>query len=298
MMRDVILIRPPCEAFSLLIGVTEGCSWTQQTGTGCRFCGIYAGVQDFRVRPWSRIKQDLDAGFRAHGPDVRTVFLAGGNALHAPTDLICKVIEYIKKLFPKVERISCYAKNHDILQKSSQELGRIKEVGLNIVYMGLESGSGDVLRFMEKGTTPKGMVRASRKIKDHGIQLSVYVILGLGGNIFPDHAPETAKVLSDMNPDYIRFRSINFIPGSRLHEDWKAGRFEALSPLEIIEEELEIIKQLDSCVTSKILNDHVSNYTRVEGNLPEDKEYIISTLKSLASDPNLRRMKHVNRTSM
>ncbi|MHA1684761.1 MAG: radical SAM protein [Promethearchaeota archaeon] len=296
--EDVILIRPPCEALSLLIGVTEGCEWDRRSKGGCRFCGVYTNVQAFRVRPLESIRRDIDRGFHQRGSSVRAAFLAGGNALCAPTSLLLEVIAYLNGRFPRLERISCYAKNHDILKKSGDELQQLHEAGLQIVYMGLESGSDDVLKYMNKGTTARGMIRAARKIKKSGIELSVYVILGLGGNLFNDHSIETARVLSEMNPEYIRFRSLNFIPNSRLFKEWRDGKFIALRPAELIAEEIDIIKNLDDSVTSMILNDHVSNFTSVQGKLPRDRDALIQTLDDRLKDERIINMKHVNRTSM
>lgn len=299
MLRDVILIRPPCEAYSLLIGVTEGCKWTDRTG-GCRFCGIYKGIQPYRVRPWESIKQDIDKAFHFHGKGVKRVFLAGGNALSAPTTLLVKVIKYLNEKFPAISRISAYAKNHDILEKSIGELRELATTspGLKIVYMGLESGSKKVLKYMNKGTTPAAMLRAAKKIKQTGIQLSVYVILGIGGKMFQDHAMETARTLTEMNPDFIRFRSLNFIPNSPLYKDWQKGDFKELRPVELVKEEIEIIENLGEKVTSTILNDHVSNIVYVEGTLPGDKDKILKTLKETANDKRIRSLEHVNRTTM
>ncbi|MFX0098806.1 MAG: radical SAM protein [Candidatus Hodarchaeota archaeon] len=299
MYRDAIIIRPPCEAYSLLIGVTEGCSWTDRTG-GCWFCGVYKGIQEYRIRPWESIKRDIDRGFQLHGKGVKHVFLAGGNALSAPTSLLVQVIKYLNQKFPIITRISSYAKNHDILQKNDEELRELSTTypGLKIVYMGLESGSAKLLKYMNKGTTPRGMIRAAKKIKGAGIKLSVYVILGLGGNLFPENALETAKVLTEMNPDYIRFRSLNFIPTAPLFMDWRRGDFKELRPVELINEEIEIIENLGENVTSSIFNDHVSNPIYVDGKLSEHKSDILNALKKAASDKRIQALPHVNRTTM
>jgi radical SAM superfamily enzyme YgiQ (UPF0313 family) len=296
MSEDVILIRPPCEAWSVLVGVTEGCTWGK-----CRFCGVYDGkvlVQRYRVRPWASIKADIDDAWSSHGASPTRAFLAGGNALSAPVDVLLKTIEQLHHRFPHLEQVSSYAKNHDILRKSDAELRRLHEAGLSVVYMGLESGSDAVLKYMQKGTRVAGMVRAGRKVKNAGIQLSVYVVLGLGGNLFPDHAIETATVLTTMNPDMIRFRSLNFIPNAPLYDDWQAGNFVALRPVEILKEQYAIINGLGPGVTSRVFSDHVSNFATIDGHLPGDKEYMIRSLRALCNDPLLQDRDHENRTSM
>ena len=300
MYEDVILIRPPCEAYSVLIGVTEGCSWAQRT-SGCKFCGVYNGkelIQRYRVRPWDSIKNDIDITWYEHGPVATRAFLAGGNALSAPTDLLLMTLQHLHDRFPRLKQVSSYAKNHDILRKSDAELQQLATAGLTIVYMGLESGSDAVLKYMNKGTTAAGMLRAARKVMNAGIQLSVYVVLGLGGNKFPDHAEATARVLTAMNPHYIRFRSLNFIPNAPLYDEWQRGEFIELRPVEILQEQLEIVKSLGEEVSSHVLNDHVSNFASIDGKLPEDKARMVNALKNAIDDPCMKSLPHINRTSM
>jgi biotin synthase-like enzyme len=292
----MILIRPPCEAWSVLVGVTEGCTWGK-----CKFCGVYDGkelVQRYRVRPWDSIKADIDEAWLYQDSLPRRAFLAGGNALSAPVDLLLKTFEYLHHRFPHLEQVSSYAKNHDILKKTAGELEQLAAAGLTIVYMGLESGSDAVLKYMNKGTRVAGMIRAAQKVMAAGIKLSTYVVLGLGGKMFPDHPVETAKALTTMNPDVIRFRSLNFIPNAALHDEWRAGRFVALRPVEILQEQLVILEHLGQGVTSRVLNDHVSNFADIDGQLPGDKDRIMRALKVLIADPEIQSLEHHNRNSM
>ena len=280
----------------MLIGVTEGCNWGK-----CRFCGVYDGkelVQRYRVRPWESIKADIDEAWFYHQTLPRRAFLAGGSALSAPVELLLKILDYLHHRFPRMDHVSLYAKNHDILKKTDDELKRLAAAGLTIVYMGLESGSDAVLKYMNKGTRVAGMIRAARKVMASGIKLSVYVVLGLGGKMFPDHPPETAKALTAMNPDFIRFRSLNFIPNAPLHDEWTAGRCVALRPVEILQEQLYILEHVGQDVTSRVLNDHVSNFADIDGQLPGDKERIASALKALIADPRIQALEHRNRTVM
>jgi radical SAM superfamily enzyme YgiQ (UPF0313 family) len=296
MFRDTVLIRPPCEASSVIIGMTEGCTWNR-----CRFCGVYSnGIQNYRIRPLESIMADIDDARHLLGRGARRVFLAGGNALSAPTDLWINVLEHLLSTFPRLEQVSCYAKNHDILKKSSDDLETIAHAGpgLKIVYMGLESGSNAVLKYMRKGTTATGMLRAARKIMAAGIQLSAYVILGLGDHLFQDHAIETARLLTEMNPDYIRFRSLNFIPNADLYRDWQAGAFTPLRPVEILEEQVRILKELGPNVMSHVLNDHISNPVYFDGKLPHDREHIVAALERAISSPEMQSLQHANRVTM
>ncbi|MHA1371240.1 MAG: radical SAM protein, partial [Promethearchaeota archaeon] len=286
----------PVEARSIFIAVTEGCTWGR-----CRFCGVYSGIktiQEYRVRPWESIKKDIDLGLAYHGTHVKSVFLAGGNALSAPTELLLKTLRHLNEKFQKLERISSYAKNHDILRKKRNELVNLACNGLSIVYMGLESGSDNVLKYMNKGTTAKGMIRATKKLKGTGIKLSVYVILGLGGNLFQDHAIETAKVITAMKPDVIRFRTLNFIPNAPLYQDWMNGKFIPLRPAEILEEEAFILENIPDEVEAEVFNDHVSNPVYIDGKIPRDKQSMIKLLKKMANNPYFKSREHENRTMM
>lgn len=293
-MEDLIIIRPPVEAHSLLIGVTEGCWWNQ-----CRFCGVYYDqinkkvIQEYRVRPLDRVFKELEFLKARYGNVIPTLFLAGGEALSAPTDHLLKILHKINELFPNLKRISSYAKNLDILRKSDEELRQLKEAGLSICYMGLESGSARILKMMKKGTTPDNMIKAGKKLMNAGIKISCYIVLGLGGVQYTEeHAVETAKVLNQMNPTIFRFRTLNVIPTAEIWKDVQEGKFEIVSPYGILQEQLTIFKNLDDSVTSYVFNDHVSNYDFFEAQLPDEKDKTIRYLEARLRDPATKRMKH------
>ncbi|MFX1466188.1 MAG: radical SAM protein [Promethearchaeota archaeon] len=274
-----VIIRPPVEAHSVLIGVTEGCSWNR-----CRFCSVYKGVQNYRIRSLEEINNDIELWANNYGWFDK-VFLAGGNSLSAPTELLLEVIDRIKQRFT-VKHISCYAKNHDLLKKTPEELKKLREAGLVTLYMGLESGSELVLKLMKKGTTPRMMIKASKKAIEAGFRLSLYVILGLGGKEYSEiHAKETATVLNNINPTILRFRTLNLFPGAPLYDDWKAGKFQRLTPFETLLEQYNILKQIESNVTSEVFNDHISNYENFEGKLPEDLPGMLKILEDRLKDP-------------
>ncbi|MHA1144459.1 MAG: B12-binding domain-containing radical SAM protein [Candidatus Helarchaeota archaeon] len=293
-MEDMIIIRPPVEANSLLVGVTEGCWWNQ-----CRFCGVYINqltgeiIQKYRIRPIERVFKELEILKQRYGDFISTLFMAGGEALSAPTDHLLKILHKINELFPHLKRISCYAKNLDILRKSDEELRQLHEAGLTICYMGLESGSRRILKMMKKGTTPENMIKAGKKLMKAGIQLSVYIILGLGGVEYSEeHAIETANVLNQMNPTIFRFRTLNIMPTSELWKDIQEGKFEIVSPYGILKEQLTIFKHLNDSVTSYVFNDHVSNYDSFEAKLPDEREFIIRYLEARLRDPATKRLRH------
>ncbi len=293
-----IVIRPPVEAYSVLIAVTGGCSWNR-----CRFCstykGVYGTIQDYEIRPLKDVLLDIDryAEKNYHGYPV---FLAGGNPTSAPTDYLVKIIKYVRFRLKNVPRVSCYAKSLDIVRKTDEELKNLSEAGLDIVYMGLESGSSKILRIMKKGTNAETMIKAGKKILKAGIQLSLYVLLGLGGKkLSSEHTIETARVLTEINPTIFRFRTLNILPYTPLWEEWKSGEFQLLSPLECIKEERDIIKMLGENVTSHVYNDHVSNYVGLESsNIKEDKEAFLKTLDSLINDPRIQNLPRKNLTRM
>ena len=293
-----IIIRPPVEAYSLLIAVTGGCSWNQ-----CKFCGTYKGMygttQDYAIRPIEEVKKDIDqaAKYNYHGFPV---FLAGGNPTSAPTDYLVEIVKYVRLKLRDVQRVSCYSKALDVLRKSDEELKQLAEAGLDIVYMGLESGANTVLRLMKKGTTAASFIKAGKRLLNAGINLSLYIILGLGGHKYSEeHVIETARVLTEINPTIFRFRTLNISSSTPLWEDLQSGEFTLLSPVENLKEERDIIANLGENVTSQVFNDHVSNYCSIESpNIKVDREMFIQTIDSFMDDPRIKKMPRKNLTRM
>jgi radical SAM superfamily enzyme YgiQ (UPF0313 family) len=290
-----IIIRPPVEAYSVLIAVTGGCSWNR-----CRFCGTYKGMygttQDYAIRPLEDVKKDIDqaANYNYHRFPV---FLAGGNPTSAPTDYLAEIIKYVRVKLKDVPRVSCYSKALDVLRKSDEELMTLANAGLDIVYMGLESGSNKVLRLMKKGTNAESFIKAGKRLLNAGINLSLYVILGLGGQkLSEDHVKETARVLTEINPTIFRFRTLTISPSIPLYEDFKSGEFTLIDPIDNVKEERDIIANLGENVTSQVFNDHMNNYLDIEStNIKEDREMFIKTFDSyIIKNKNLPR-KHFTR---
>ncbi len=290
-----IVIRPPVEAYSLLIPVTGGCSWNK-----CRFCGTYTGTlgvrQDYAIRPLGDVLKDID--IRAdQGYHGYPVFLAGGNPTSAPTEYLVQIIKYVRLKLRDVVRVSCYAKALDILRKSDDELLQLADAGLTIVYMGLESGSSKILRIMKKGNNAESMIKAGKRILNAGIKLSLYILLGLGGKKYSeDHVKETARVLTEINPTMFRFRTLGVPPNTPLWDDWSKGEFQLLSPVEYLIETRDIIANLGDNVTSQVFNDHANNYCYIETpNIKEDKERFLTELNRLINDPIIKKQKAKNR---
>ncbi|MHA1804677.1 MAG: radical SAM protein [Promethearchaeota archaeon] len=295
---EQIIIRPPVEAYSVLIPVTGGCSWNK-----CRFCGTYGGVygviQDYAIRPLEDVLRDIDS-YSERNYHGFPVFLAGGNPTSAPTDYLVKILTHVRKKLKNVPRISCYAKALDILRKTDDELKQLAEAGLDIVYMGLESGSSKILRIMKKGTNAQSMIIAGKRVLKAGIKLSLYVILGLGSyELSEEHVKETARVLTEINPTIFRFRTLNILPNTPLWEDYKSGKFQLLKPVDCLKEEYEIIANLGPNVTSQVYNDHISNYCSLESlNIKEDREVFLKTLESYINDPRIKNLPRKNLTHM
>jgi radical SAM superfamily enzyme YgiQ (UPF0313 family) len=277
-----VLIRPPSEAQSLLIEVFQGCNYNQ-----CRFCGIYKEREQFKVLTNEQVFGQITAARNAYGDYYGTVFLTGSDMTCLPTEFLVTVLKRISVTFPRLERITCYSSARSAVGKTPAEFTRLKDAGLRRMHMGLESGSDRILKLMKKGTLAKTVVQAARRIKDAGIELSLYVLLGLGGkSLTEEHAKETSRVLNEADPDFIRFRTLNILPNTPLFADVKEGRFSLLSPYEIIQEQRQIIADLN--VHSEIFNDHVSDYVDFEAKFPEDKVTVLKLLDGILADPRTR----------
>lgn len=268
------VFRPPSEAHSLILQATIGCSHNK-----CTFCVTYL-EKEFRIKSFDEVKSDVDKVL-PHYRDVRRIFLADGNALVIPTGDLARILHLLTDHFPQLERIGVYACPQDILKKSVSELKELKESGLGIIYIGLESGSDAILKQIRKGVKSKAMVEAAEKVREAGITLSVIFILGLGGKKHSqEHADETAKILSQMDPDFIGALTLMVIKGTKIYEEVEAGDLEILEPREVFEEVRTIINDLDlsHCVFRA---NHASNYLPIGGTLPEDKENILARIDDI-----------------
>ncbi|MCL2169207.1 MAG: B12-binding domain-containing radical SAM protein [Defluviitaleaceae bacterium] len=266
------IFRPPSEAYSLIVQATIGCSHNN-----CDFCDMYK-EKSFRVREFQDVLDDLSAA-RKHSGAARRIFIADGDALILKTQDWLLLLEHIGEIFPECERVSCYASPRSILQKSSDELKLLHKNGLNMVYMGLESGSDEVLLSVNKGACAQEIVEAGVKVKDAGIKLSVTAISGLGGKaLWQEHAVKTAKALSQMKPHYIGLLSLMLERDTPLYERFAQGAFESLTPMEIAAETLLMLSNLDS-EGSVFRSNHASNYLMLGGNLNRELEDMKQLLK-------------------
>ena len=314
-------IRPPSEAMSLLIRVSRNCPWNR-----CTFCPVYKG-EAFSLRPVEDVIKDIDAvaryalplhevlekNGRITRPDIeaiqqtvtdgdmqafqaavswtrgkmQSVFLQDANSLILKPEDLIEVLEYMRQTFPWEYRITSYARSHTIARISDEHLARMAAAGLNRIHIGMESGSDNVLKMVKKGTTKEMHITAGQKVKRAGMELSEYVMPGLGGKEFSrEHALETADALNQINPDYIRLRTLA-IPGhTELFTEWKEGRFEKISDEQAAEEILLFLETLDG-ITSTLASDHILNlFQDVEGRFPDDKEAMCEKIRTfLTMDP-------------
>lgn len=260
--------RPPSEAYSLIVQVTIGCSHN-----GCTFCGMYKDKK-FRVRELKDIISDLEQAKLDYGV-VKRIFLADGDALVLETSKLRIILLKIKELFPGCERVGVYATPKDILAKSLEELRLLKNFGIGILYLGVESGSDKVLKSINKGVTAQNLIVAGRKVKESGIKLSTTLISGIGGREkISENAIESAKLISAINPDYVGFLTLMLEPGTPIYKDIKNDIFHVLTPEEVMFELREFLENIE--VTNCIFrSNHASNYMSLSGTLPRDKDKLL-----------------------
>ena len=285
MYQGRMIIRPPSEADSLLLPVTIGCSHNK-----CTFCGTYPGVK-FRIRHLEDIKQDIDKVAQDYSWSLRRVFLEEGDALIAPQYILVGVLKYLDEKFPYLERVGTYATPQAALIKSVDELKELNRLGLKIAYMGVETGDEELLKKINKGVNYDQVVEAGRKLKQAGITLSVTVILGLGGiEGSKNHALKTAKILSDIDPDFAGTLTILLVPGTPLHKDWEEGRFSLISPFQSLEE-LKLIIQNSNFTNCFFTANHASNYLPIKARLPEQKAEVIRLTDDVLAKRDMSRLR-------
>jgi radical SAM superfamily enzyme YgiQ (UPF0313 family) len=285
MYYERMIIRPPSEANSFLLPVTIGCSHNK-----CTFCGTYTGVK-FRVRPLEDIKQDIDRVAQNYSWSMRRVFLEEGDALICPQHRLVEVLKYLNKRFPHLDRIGTYATPQSALIKSIDELKELNRLGLKIAYMGVETGDEELLKKINKGASYDEIVEAGRKIKQGGITLSVTVILGLGGvESSQNHALGTAKILSDIDPDFAGALTIILVPGTPLHKEWEEGRFSLISPFQSLEE-LRLIIQNSNFTNCFFTANHASNYLPIKARLPQQKAEMLKLIDKVLAKRDMSRLR-------
>lgn len=283
---DYPLYRPPSEAKSLIFQVTLGCSFNQ-----CSFCDMYRS-KEYSERPWDEVKAEIDM-MAKHMPHSRRVFLADGDALNLDTDYMIKVTKYIYQKFPDLERISCYAMPMNILKKTPDELKIMRDAGLNMLYLGIESGSDVILKKVTKGATGKTIVKAVNKAKEAGYIMSCMVILGLGGNKYSkEHIRGTAQVINQCTPNYVGALTLYLENGIKDEFLTKFGeKFNPVTDDEALDELADLISQID--VKDQIIfrANHGSNAYTIKGTFPQDKQDMLDKISWMRQHPEIARPK-------
>jgi radical SAM superfamily enzyme YgiQ (UPF0313 family) len=296
------IIRPPSEHDSYYLPLTSGCS-----NNSCVFCNF--SFTTLGIRDMQEVKDEIDAvslymknGLMVTGqPDIvylilrrwngKKLFLQDGDALVYPYPKLVEILKHLNDKLPGIERIASYATPQDILRRTVSELKALKDLKVGILYMGVESGDDTVLSRIGKGVNHFQMVEAAKRVKDAGILLSVTVLLGLGGvEGSQQHALETARILTEMNPDFAGALTLTLIPGTKLYNDFEQGTFDLVTPFTSLQELKTIVEKSDmtNCFFSSM---HASNYFAVRGTMPGDKQKVIRQLDTILAkkDPALLR---------
>jgi radical SAM superfamily enzyme YgiQ (UPF0313 family) len=246
----------------------------------------------FERRPLEEILEDIEAAQELYSDVTRTVFIGDSNSIVINTEDFVKILQALYRAFPRIERVTSYARAKTICKKPAEDLKKLREAGLNRLHVGLETGDRELLSITQKGATPEEMITAGQKAKSTGFEYSLYVLLGIGGEErWKQHASGTAEVLNRIDPHFIRVRTVVPQPGCSLYDDIKSGKFKKAEHETILKEQRMLIENLE--VTSTYLSDHLSNYIPVNGKLPEDKQAMLrvidETLLSLTEDDGVRK---------
>ncbi len=276
-------IRPPSEAESILIRTTRNCTWNK-----CKFCTLYKG-EKFSVRSIEDIKSDIDSmaetGYFDH---CNSAFLQDANSIVLSTDKTEEILLYLKSKFPGINRITTYGRADTLSKISVEEYRKLFAAGLNRIHSGYESGSDTVLKLINKGNTKAQEIEAGKRIKESGIQFSVYFMPGVGGKEHSEeNYKETGDVINQINPDFIRIRT--FVPKeeSEIQYDIDSGIFTECTDIEKAMEIKHLIETVDQC-DGKIVSDHIINlFENVKGNLKNDKEKLIAIFNNFEALPIL-----------
>lgn len=275
------IYRPPSEAYSLLVQVTIGCSHNK-----CTFCNMFKAKQ-FKVRKIEEVLEDLQWA-REHYRKVERIFLCDGDALCLANHKLLTILDFIGENFPECERVTTYGRATDVLRKTDDELRELKAHGLEMVYLGAESGSPKVLEMINKGETREQLIEGVQRLENAGIMASVTFINGLAGpELWEEHAVETGTMISEMNASYVSLLTLMLEPPAPLLDDYRQGKFKLLTPEEVLAETCLMLKYARPSKPCVFRSNHASNYVSLRGNLPFDNERMIESLKRCMADRGL-----------
>jgi radical SAM superfamily enzyme YgiQ (UPF0313 family) len=287
---DYPLYRPPSEANSIIFQVTLGCSFNK-----CSFCNMYR-TKEYSERPWEEIKSEIDIVSKSF-PQTERIFLADGDAINLSTEKLVQILDYIKEKFPNLTRISCYAMPKNLLQKSPDELTLLNRKGLDMLYIGIETGNDILLKKITKGATSKSIIDACNKAKKSGFIISCMIILGIGGKKYSmDHMKETARVVSDVSPNFLA--ALTLIIEDGVYDEFMKKFSEPFETLDdtLILNELEVLLNNINPISPIVFRaNHASNVYSIGGNLPDDKEKMLAVVRSLKEHPELLKPKVLRR---
>ncbi|KJS88770.1 MAG: hypothetical protein JM58_00385 [Peptococcaceae bacterium BICA1-8] len=282
---DTPLYRPPSEANSLILQLTLGCSHNK-----CTFCNMYK-AKKYREKSTEEIKEHINWA-KQNCPQANKIFLADGNVLAMETEKLLAIIDNLYRQFPKLRSVSCYAGPRDILAKNEDQLLALKDAGLRILYLGVESGSSEILRNVNKGVSADQMIEAGQKVKKCGIKLSCMIISGLGGqSLWEAHAVESAKVINSISPRFLSLLTLYIDEGTVLEKEIDAGNFKLLSPRQVLEETKLMLEnlQVNNCI---FRSNHASNYIALEGILNKDKAKLIKQVNAALNSKEFKEGQH------
>lgn len=266
------MIRPPSEAYSILLQATVGCSHNK-----CTFCGAYKGER-FKIKSDEIIMADIDFAAR-YCKNQNRLFICDGDAMIIPQKRLVNILNEIRRRLPWVERVGVYANTKSLKMKTDAELRELCGLGIGIAYMGLETGDDVTLKAVNKGASSETMIAMGRKARAAGIKLSITVLLGIAGRERSEiHARETGRVLSAIDPEFVGALSLMLIPGTPLFQDYEAGKFPILEPSEVLQELKTMIAHTD--LTNGLFHaNHASNYLPIRAKFPEEKERTLALIE-------------------
>lgn len=293
---ESLIIRPPSEYRSLLVRLTRGCKWNR-----CRFCGLYPhlGEPTFSKRSVSEVKQDIDL-LKQRQPGAENVFFGDADPLQIGVEAFIEIARYLRQVFP-VKRLTAYARASTIWKLKEEKILNLARAGLDRVHIGLESGDAGTLNFHRKGQSPKMVKEATLWLKKAGIEVSFYVLLGLGGSDhWLSHILETAGVINETEPDFVRIRRLWLYqrdtvfsgPECPLFEEIRAGTFKPQTPEGTVLELRLLLEKLDNNLATFLVCDHQNNYVHVSGRIADEKDNMLAMIDEFMALPEKDRMKH------
>ena len=287
---DYPLYRPPSEANSIIFQVTLGCSFNK-----CSFCNMYR-TKEYSERPWEEIKSEIDIISKSF-PQTERIFLADGDAINLNTEKLVQILDYVKEKFPNLARISCYAMPKNLLQKSPDELTLLNSKGLDMLYIGIETGNDILLKKITKGATSKSIIDACNRAKKSGFIISCMIILGIGGKKYSmDHMKETARVVSDVSPNFLA--ALTLIIEDGVYDEFMkkfSEPFETLDDTMILNELELLLNNINPISPIVFRANHASNVYAIKGTLPNEKDKMLELIRRLKTHPEMLKPKILRR---